>query len=408
MTVVVAHRFGPEDVLTIEPTLIEQHDADLCQVEDGTHRLASGIGRGIVEHAVLYRSRSIDGSHMGQRNRIRHAHLFAEQQHRMREFQVLHRLIEMLAPVQEVGAMTAVVHQEMPRLIEYDHCDLVLLGPGTRSFELVGTAKEGIPMGLDHGVLRRVVERGEVVVLPEAPADDDLFPRGAVAVGKGSVIGAPLVFEGRVHGVIMVTSRAQYRFDDHARRLIEIVAGHLGLALDRARLYTELHRQAVTDELTQLYNRRYLLQCLQIEHERARETQQPLGVVVVDLDRFKQINDTYGHVAGDRALCQVARVLRSAVRNKDIVGRWGGEEFCVLLPEAPLAEVQRVAERLRERLAHDELAEAGVRQITASVGVAMLSSDDTVDDLFGRADHAAYAAKREGSNRVMTVLPGSA
>ncbi len=171
---------------------------------------------------------------------------------------------------------------------------------------------------------------------------------------------------------------------------------------DRKRVELQLARLAATDPLTSLPNRRYFLEAASRELERLRRFKVPAAVVMLDIDHFKAINDTYGHAAGDEALRQVASVATAHLRAVDILARLGGEEFALLLPGTSEHGAMIVAERLRTALAegpvHHEFG------ITASFGVAEVSGDDTgIDDALRRADAALYAAKHSGRNRVLGV-----
>jgi diguanylate cyclase (GGDEF)-like protein len=161
---------------------------------------------------------------------------------------------------------------------------------------------------------------------------------------------------------------------------------------------TALTVKAGTDELTGLANRRQLGTALDREIALSRRQLTPLAVVLVDIDRFKAVNDTYGHAAGDDVLQGTADVLRQATRDADLVGRWGGEEFLLLLPTADADVAALVAERCRASLADHDF--PVVSTVTASFGVALLADDDDADALVARADEALYRAKGGGRDRV--------
>ncbi len=160
----------------------------------------------------------------------------------------------------------------------------------------------------------------------------------------------------------------------------------------------ELHAASITDPLTGLYNRRYLYQRLEQETESANRYGQPLSILLFDLDHFKRINDTLGHNVGDDVLVWVSGVLRSTLREVDIAGRHGGEEFLVILPQTDLAGGIGVAERLRAAIESIEWPVNGLR-VTISGGVAQYSSGERVDEFVHRADCKLYEAKKSGRNR---------
>jgi len=162
--------------------------------------------------------------------------------------------------------------------------------------------------------------------------------------------------------------------------------------------------EARIDSLTGLANRRALEEILAAEISRAQRFAHQLAVVVLDLDRFKQINDSFGHAAGDVMLRAVSRLLTSLARQGDSVARWGGEEFVVVLPETDLVGAHRFAERLRRTI---ESHSVGDMETSASCGVATMLPDDTVEALLAAADHALYQAKSNGRNRTEDAIRGS-
>jgi diguanylate cyclase (GGDEF)-like protein len=167
-------------------------------------------------------------------------------------------------------------------------------------------------------------------------------------------------------------------------------------------LTAALQRRATTDALTGLANRRHLMAAIDTEVRRARRTGRALSLAILDIDHFKRINDAHGHPGGDSVLREIAALLRETTRETDLLGRIGGEEFAVLMPETDRAQAERACERLREAVAGRTIAlAAGVTaRVTISTGVALLSAEEAGDDLVARADGALYAAKAGGRNQV--------
>jgi len=205
-------------------------------------------------------------------------------------------------------------------------------------------------------------------------------------------------------------------FNDMAERMEQLVGNLENLVQQRTAELTEardrlevlvkeldgknqaLEILSVTDRLTGLANRRKLESTLQTELLRSRRYSKEFSVILLDVDHFKKINDTYGHPVGDTVLSALAHLLASNARETDIVGRWGGEEFLIICPETSLVLVHALAERYRQQLEHHDFGPVG--QVTSSFGVASSQPEDTVDLLLQRADDALYRAKESGRNRV--------
>lgn len=186
---------------------------------------------------------------------------------------------------------------------------------------------------------------------------------------------------------------------------------------ERRRAESELRRMATTDPLTGLNNRRRFMELAEVEMARLRRYGRAVSVLMLDIDRFKAINDTHGHAVGDHVLVRLAEVCRGELRDTDHIGRLGGEEFAIILPETPLASAAEVAERLRQRLALAEVPIVpgnrgqGCLRMTVSIGVAMCGDEDaSIERALGRADRALYEAKAAGRNRIVVSdgYPGPA
>jgi diguanylate cyclase (GGDEF)-like protein len=180
----------------------------------------------------------------------------------------------------------------------------------------------------------------------------------------------------------------------YAYVLVEDVTEEVG----RERLLAEL---AMKDVLTSAYNRRFFDRRLAEEIARSKRYGRELGLIMLDIDHFKLVNDKFGHQFGDKALCSAVDALTKGLRTSDIVARYGGEEFCVLLPEAPREECLALAERLRSEVAEVDISYGEhCARITVSAGVAFFRPEDRPDDLLRRSDEALYRAKAAGRNRV--------
>jgi diguanylate cyclase (GGDEF)-like protein len=224
---------------------------------------------------------------------------------------------------------------------------------------------------------------------------------GDESVALGSACAAPLMFAEQLLGALVALAPGALVFLPSDVRALEIYAGHAAIALWNARLVEQLEREAAQDPLTGLANRRVLGLACAAETDRAAREDGSVALVMLDVDHFKLINDTYGHPFGDEVLVRAAGLLRSVVRGHDTVARVGGEEFALLLPGAAVDEAREVAERARGLLAAIEMPHG---TLSCSAGVAVTSgSDAPSSDLFGAADGALYEAKRQGRGRTVVA-----
>ena len=223
-----------------------------------------------------------------------------------------------------------------------------------------------------------------------------------------SFISYPITISGRRVGVLNVTDKSGGgNYDEIDLSLLEIVAPQLALALERAEWQekaTQFQLMSITDPLTGLQNRRYLEERLADEVNRSKRYEQPLSFLMIDIDDFKNYNDRNGHQAGDVALQITAQGLKSSLRAADVASRYGGEEFCVLLPQTSLPEAGVIAERMREKIERTQFPHAQSQPhgaVTISIGVSTLSSlVSTAEQIIWAADRALYEAKHEGKNKI--------
>lgn len=215
----------------------------------------------------------------------------------------------------------------------------------------------------------------------------------------------PMHFGEQTIGTFALAPRAPEHKND--RLLVQTIARELGGALRMATLVEESRWMATTDLLTGLLNRRAFLESTGREVARAKRYNDALSVILLDVDHFKHINDRRGHAAGDMVLAAVGKLLNTAVRTCDIVARWGGEEFVLVLPSTTLEGAEQVAERVRELMECAEIKDGNgdLVPVTASFGVATYMGGETLEQIVDRADRAMYLAKSGGRNRVVCDVP---
>jgi diguanylate cyclase (GGDEF)-like protein len=260
-------------------------------------------------------------------------------------------------------------------------------------------AAEGLPAAADRGVENAPCVQGAL----EWP----LFPQAC------SFLGLPVVFQDRVTGVLALYREHPEPFSEDDEQVGMSFASGVAMALENSRLYEQMKHNASTDPLTGAFNRRYFFERLEQEHARCRRFDSGMALVMLDVDFFKKLNDSFGHAFGDRILQAVIRVARSSLRGSDVLARYGGEEFVILLPNTGIEGAALVAERVRKLVEAIPLREiegyplerAGdPPHVTISLGISQrTSADASVDELLIRADKALYQAKQTGRNRVCII-----
>ncbi|HTX89688.1 MAG TPA: diguanylate cyclase [Anaerolineales bacterium] len=214
-----------------------------------------------------------------------------------------------------------------------------------------------------------------------------------------SICYLPLIIEGKPMGVLWMWGEGLHESDIPT---VSLFASQVAAALQNANLLTEVGRLAITDELTGIFNRRHFFEMAEKRFERAQKYNANLSALIVDIDHFKRFNDQYGHAVGDQVLREAASRMCSALRESDIIGRYGGEEFSILLPETNLQSAVHVAERLMAHVSNNPIdTDAGKLSIQISIGAAGMNQDTPdLHSLIIRSDQAMYLAKNQGRNRV--------
>jgi diguanylate cyclase (GGDEF)-like protein len=257
-----------------------------------------------------------------------------------------------------------------------------------------------------YAIAKWVMNRGQEFATANLQRDS----RVSVAA-VGAVLAFPLSCRGRRVGALIALDREasarEPRLSASMLRAVRILLEPASVALDNALLLKRAEALSVTDDLTHLYNSRYLNLVLRKETKRASRSGRPLSLLFIDLDGFKAVNDTHGHLFGSRALVEAAAVIRQSARETDVVSRFGGDEFALVLPDTGGEGAFAVGERIRERIAaHKFLAGEGLDiHLTGSVGVATLPDvAASSDELVSAADKAMYAVKESGKNGIQAAV----
>jgi len=275
----------------------------------------------------------------------------------------------------------------------------------------VGVPEEvcaNLRISLGDGICGGVAATHESVCVADVESTN-VYPKArGVGYETGSYMCVPIVYQRRLRGVLTVADRADgAAFAGEDLSLLEELAGHGAVALQNAERYEALLQRAQHDGLTGLVNRSHFWAVLKTELARAKRYERSVSVVMIDVDYFKQYNDRLGHLAGDRALERVASVIRCLCRASDTAGRYGGEEFGVVLPETAIDGAVRLAEKIREGVIADDWDSAGAT-LTISAGVASYPvHGKSARVLVEAADRQLYRAKARGRNRVCFPSDGN-
>lgn len=288
-------------------------------------------------------------------------------------------------------------------LLQGDHSSIRVLDR-TRT-ELLCGARSGV--GADVEPLRRlrgeglagwVVDHAEPVAVDDVTRDPRFVDAPEQGFEVGSLVAVPLLSSGEAIGVLSVSSKRRSAFEEDDLMLASVLANCAVPAIEKARLA----RLAVTDPRTMAFNVSYLLPALHQQMERLRGSGLPLALLLIDLDRFKKVNDTLGHAAGDTVLEEFARRLRAATRERDIVVRRGGDEFVLVMPGATRDVAVQVAERIRSEVGGRPITMTGGATVTqtVSIGGAVWDGLESPEALEERADRAMYSVKQHGRDAV--------
>lgn len=260
---------------------------------------------------------------------------------------------------------------------------------------------QGLNFGMGEGVTGAAAELGKPILVPNVLQDDRVKFKEQPELPKGALLSVPMLYDEKVMGVMTFFHDKTHAFDEQDVMMLDTLGALVSIALKNTQLYEETLELATTDPLTGVMNRRAMERLVENEMVRAQRFSTPLSLLMIDVDHFKIYNDRMGHLMGDIALKEVAHCLQQSVRKVDGVARFGGEEFCVILPQTDPEAAAEVAEKLL--LAVRSLQVQGAEEqplghLSVSIGVAWFP-DSSEQELLGAADQALYAAKHQGRDR---------
>ncbi len=344
---------------------------------------------------------------------IQNARLFQAAQRRAEEAETLRQATSVIVSALDLERVLDAILEQLDRVVPYDSASVFLQeGEWARLVAGSGLPEPEKLIGQafniqEDALLLEIIQCSHPVILTDAKRDPRFHGWGGVDY-VGGWMGVPLRARGQIIGVLTLDSRQSGAYSSEDAALAQAFADEASIAVENARLFHQVQRMATTDPLTDLYNRRHFYDAASDELERSRRYAHPVSLVMIDFDHFKDINDTYGHPAGDQVLIEAARRCRAALRDIDVVARYGGEEFVILLPETGLEGALQAAERLRQGVMEVPVTVADCAiPVSISLGVASLQEDcANLEALLENADQALYLAKDSGRGRVYAWRDG--
>ncbi len=333
---------------------------------------------------------------------VENARLFTEEQRRARHLAFLNNISKMAISSEDAEQMMADIVREIQKNFRYDHIGIGIMDYITKDIEIkaeAGTTSQtlGRRIAVGSGVLGKVARTGVSALVQNAGPGQ----LAGVLPESRAVLCLPISYGESLLGVLNVESRDENAFAPQDVLILNTLADLLATALHNSFVFRKLQQQSITDGLTGIKTRRFFWEALSSEWKRASRSGRAFSVVLMDLDKFKEVNDSLGHLEGDLVLARVGRLLEQKCRQSNVVARYGGDEFIILMPETGIEQAQVLAERLRLWLATDPMLEE--HHITGSFGVASFPVHGfSMEGLIRVADAGMYVAKHAGGNQVST------
>jgi diguanylate cyclase (GGDEF)-like protein len=331
---------------------------------------------------------------------MENARLFTEEQRRGRHLGFLNNISRLAISSETAEQMVAEIVREIQKHFKYDHIGIGILDYASKEIEIkaeAGSTAQAlgrrIPLGI--GILGRCARSGDVVLVQDT-GENSL---AGIMPSARSVMCVPITYGETLMGVLNIESEREHAFSGQEELIFRTLGDLLATALHNAFVFQKMQQQSITDGLTGIKTRRFFLEALQAEWKRAARSGRAFSVVLIDLDGFKQVNDKMGHLEGDLVLARIGRLLEQKCRQSNVVARYGGDEFVILMPETTVDQAQILAERLRMWIATDPM--LNERAITGSFGVATFPLHGaSAEDIVRVADAGMYVSKRAGGNHV--------
>jgi len=332
---------------------------------------------------------------------MENALLYSEASRRAQYLSFLNAIAGIAIANQGADLMLTAIAEEIQKNFDFDYICIGVVDPARQEIELRAEAGDeqqrriGRRVALGVGVMGRTARTNETAVVQNTNEPNLL----GVLRDARSILCLPLHYGQTLYGLLNIESRRENAFTGQDVLLFNTLADLLGAALNNTLIFQRMQQQSITDALTGVKTRRYFLEALQTEWKRAQRVGRAFSIVLIDLDKFKQVNDELGHLEGDQILTRAARLLEAHCRQSNIVARYGGDEFVVLVQDSDSERAAVLAERLRKWFANDPMLHE--HHVTGSFGVAAYPEHgSTIEEIIGAADSGMYQSKRAGGNRV--------
>ena len=342
-------------------------------------------------------------------------HLKNSANHKESNFKVFHEIGKTLTSTLDLKEVLTKIMDRINELLHPRTWSLLLVDEHRNElyFEIVvGSSSQSLKefrIQFGEGVAGWVAENRTPLLIPDVSADPRFNPRFDDLLGftTHSILCAPMISKNRVLGVIeLVNDGARGKFNEEDLQLLSTLTDYAAIAIENAKYFQKIQELTITDDVTELNNSRFLYQALDREIKRSRRYRKQFCLIFIDLDYFKNVNDKYGHLAGSHLLREFGEVLRQTLRDVDLITRYGGDEFVLILPETPPTRGLRVAKRLREVLNQHEFHPDRnlTLKITASFGVSTYPEDaQSALDIIRAADQAMYRVKQSTRDGVKSA-----
>ena len=331
---------------------------------------------------------------------IENARLFAEEQKKSRQLALINNVSSHAITTLNPDEMLAKIAAEMENSLPYDHIGIAILDYSAKELLVqaeAGTRRKrvGRRILLGEGLVGQVARTGRWPSCAKAVPQR----RGPFCRAPSSAVALPVSYGEQLLGVLYVESAESCDFPESDVLLLRTLADLFAGALHNALTFQKAQEQAITDGLTGVKTHRFLMEALSSEWKRSTRANRPFALVLMDLDRFKFVNDFYGHLEGDVVLQRVGHILEQNCRRSDVVARYGGDEFVILMPETTVEQARQLASKLRGWVASDPVLRD--KNITASFGIAAFPvHGSTPQELIQVADSSMYLSKHQGGNLV--------